>query len=105
MFPGWDYVPDIRGFWTLNTDGFLSFRSQALAQLGAAFSLILLSRCETFPPALFFMAFAIGMTGFFNAGPMVLPQDMAPDYAGSVAGFSNTVSTFSGKSKAACNSC
>ncbi|XP_028408608.1 solute carrier family 17 member 9-like [Dendronephthya gigantea] len=66
-----------------------------LAQLGAAFSLILLSHCESFPLALMFMTLAIGMTGFHNAGGMVLPQDMAPEYAGSVAGFSNTVSTFS----------
>ena len=66
-----------------------------LAQLGAAFSLILLSYSESFPPALLLMTFAIGMTGFHNAGAMVMPQDIAPDYAGSVAGFSNTISTFS----------
>lgn len=67
-----------------------------MAQLGAAISLILLSRCESFPPALLLMTFAIGMTGFTNAGAMVLPQDIAPEYAGSVSGFSQTVSTLSG---------
>ena len=74
-----------------------SLSLQVLAQLGAAFSLILLSRSESFPLALLLMTFAIGMTGFHNAGAMVMPQDIAPDYAGSVAGFSNTVSTFSGR--------
>ena len=72
------------------------FCLQVLAQLGSACSLILLSHCESFPLALMFMTLAIGMTGFHNAGGMVLPQDMAPEYAGSVAGFSNTISTFSG---------
>ena len=72
------------------------FWSKLLAQLGAAFPLILLSHSDSFPLALMLMTFAIGMTGFHNAGAMVMPQDIAPDYAGSVAGFSNTVSTFSG---------
>ena len=67
-----------------------------MAQLGAAVSLILLSHSDSFPLALMLMTFAIGMTGFHNAGAMVMPQDIAPEYAGSVAGFSNTVSTFSG---------
>lgn len=69
-----------------------------LAQLGAAVSLIFLSHSDSFPLALMLMTIAIGMTGFHNAGAMVMPQDIAPEYAGSVAGFSNTVATFSGRS-------
>lgn len=67
-----------------------------MAQLGAAISLLLLSHAQTFPLALLLMTFAIGMTGFHNAGAMVTPQDMAPEYAGSVAGVTNTIATFAG---------
>ncbi len=59
---------------------------QTVAMCGAGGCLVLLSYTSTFEAALFWMAMAVGCSGFNTAGILVNPQDIAPKYAGSVFG-------------------
>ena len=59
---------------------------QTVALIGQAIFLLLISHQNSFEGALFCMAMAMACGGFHNSGVLVNPQDIAPQYAGSVFG-------------------
>lgn len=59
-------------------------------------ALLSLSNVTSFAAALICMTVAISGSGFHNAGVTVNPQDLAPNFSGSVFGLMNTVGAIPG---------
>lgn len=68
---------------------------QSICFLVQNFALMMVMNTKDFTTALSFMCICIGIAGFHNAGVTVNPQDLSPDFSGSVFGLMNTFgSTF-----------
>lgn len=64
---------------------------QSICFAGQCLSLMVLMRTKNFTASLLCMSLIIGLTGFHAAGVTVNPQDLSPNYSGSVFGFMNTI--------------
>lgn len=69
---------------------------QSCCFLGQNIALFIMSRTNNFNMSLICMTIIIGVTGFHNAAVTVNPQDLAPNYSGSVFGLMNTVGAIPG---------
>lgn len=68
---------------------------QSICFLVQNVGLLMVMNTKSFPMSLTCMCLCIGISGFHNAGVTVNPQDLAPDFSGSVFGLMNTFgSTF-----------
>lgn len=63
---------------------------------GVAIFGMLLPYCKSFVAALFCSGFAIALQTFHNSGVLVVPQDIAPKYSGSVFGVMNAIGAIPG---------
>jgi ACS family sodium-dependent inorganic phosphate cotransporter len=69
---------------------------QTVGLLGAALSLLLTSQADSAPEAMLLMCAALGMLAFTYSGFAPNTLEIAPKYAGILAGISNTVATLPG---------
>ena len=63
---------------------------QAICFVVQSFSLLIVIQTKNFTLTLMCMSIIIGMTGFHSAGVTVNPQDLSPNFSGSVFGLMNT---------------
>lgn len=63
---------------------------QSICFIVQSLSLILVMQTKNFTVSLMCMSIVIGMTGFHAAGVTVNPQDLSPNFSGSVFGLMNT---------------
>lgn len=63
---------------------------QAICFIIQSLSLVLVMQTKNFTVSLMCMSLTIGMTGFHAAGVTINPQDLSPNFSGSVFGLMNT---------------
>lgn len=64
---------------------------QSICFIGQCFALWIVMHTKNFSVSLMCLSVVIGMTGFHAAGVTVNPQDLSPNFSGSVFGLMNTI--------------
>lgn len=99
-FLPWAFVPPCTIIAKYLTDNLLAKKFQltsarkivqSICFIGQCLSLWILMHTKNFTVSLLCMSIIIGMTGFHAAGVTVNPQDLSPNFSGSVFGLMNTI--------------